>query len=363
MVRFHQHYHPEGAFTDWQDDHPAGHAIVATIAELHLDATVLPILCDILNPTSPGTSCNLASVASWADSIRDKLPWSAPMHYVNADDNDDHPPQVCKFPGPKGFQGGKNVNVLGAVRNNTDILAQWVQDGSDLDDPTASDALKFLIHFVGDMHQPFHTVARLQGANGISVKWGTEKTSEHNSPWLFVEHDLISEVEFHAMWDGDVVKRAISTTPSKWTKPLAAEIEKHLHGNQYDPLIRKVLVDGINKTWVGEVNSWIKCPTIDSLSHGGPDEQIVLRSQWRASDTDDGSVCPWYWAAPIHNLTCEWIWPKEVDEGKPLVQLDVDWYGGKVTKEWVVERFLTMGGLRLAAILNLIFAHAPGSDV
>ena len=171
-----------------QGDHPAGHAIVATIAKLHLDSTVLPTLCSILNPTDPGAPCNLASVASWADTIKHKKPWSATMHYANADAADDHPPQVCQFPGPKGFQGEKNVNGLGAIRNNTDILGRWVQEGSDLDDPTASDALKFLIHFVGDMHQPFHTVARLKGANGISVKWGTHKTSEYARFWLFVEY-------------------------------------------------------------------------------------------------------------------------------------------------------------------------------
>jgi len=175
MVRLHQNHCPGGAFA-YQGDHPVGHAVVATIAELHLDSTVLPTLCSLLNPTSPGTSCSLASVASWADTIKDKKPWSAAMHYVNA--FDDHPPDLCLFPGTKGWQGDKNVNVLGAVRNNTDILGRWVQEGSNPDDPIASDALKFLIHFVGDMHQPFHTVGRLQGANGIIVKWGTEKTSE-----------------------------------------------------------------------------------------------------------------------------------------------------------------------------------------
>ena len=352
MVRSHQHRSQVGAFAD-QGNHPTGHAIVATVAELHLDPTVLPTLCSILN-SGPGTSCNLASVASWADVVRSKYPWSAPMHYVNA--VGDNPPQSCSF-GPKGWEGAKNANVLGAIRNNTDLLVRWVQEGSDLNDPIAADALKYLIHFAGDMHMPFHTVGRLQGANGVIVKWGTKKPSEYACGAY--GQDLTFEIEFHAMWDGDLVTRAIDTTPSKWSTPLTPEVERHLHGNHYDPLIRKVLVDGIGKTWAGEADSWIKCPTTGStLSHGGdPQEQIVLQSQWAASDTDDGSVCPFYWAAPIHNLTCDWIWPKQVDENKPPVQLDVDWYGGKITREWVVERFLTMAGLRLAAVLNLIFAR------
>jgi len=175
MVRSHRHRCQEGAFAE-QGDNPTGHAIVATIAELHLDSTVLPTLCSILNPDSPGTPCTLASVASWADTIKNKKPWSASMHFVNA--LDDFPPKTCLFPGPKGWQGPKNVNVLGAIRNNTNILGHWVQGGSNLEDTVAADALKFLIHFVGDMHMPFHTVYRLRGANDIDVKWGSKTTSE-----------------------------------------------------------------------------------------------------------------------------------------------------------------------------------------
>jgi hypothetical protein len=161
------------AFAD-QDDCPAGHAIVATIAELHLEPTVLPTLCSILNSNNLGKSCSLASVASWADQYKSKMKWSAEMHYVNA--VADHPPQLCTFPGAKGWEGAKDVNVLGAIRNTTNLLGQWVEKGSDLDDPVASEALKFLIHFVGDLHQPFHTVARARGANDVYVKWDGKKS-------------------------------------------------------------------------------------------------------------------------------------------------------------------------------------------
>lgn len=165
------------------------------------------------------------------------------------------------------------------------------------------------------------------------------------------------------MWDTNIVERAIETTPSEWEQALDPAIESHLHGDTYDPLIRKVLVEGIDKTWAGEVGSWIQCPTTGPPpSRGGDsDDQIILQSQWQASDTDDGSICPWYWASPIHQLTCDWIWPKELDNPPynrpqgPLLELDTDEYGGKITQEWVVEKLLTMAGLRLASILNLIF--------
>ena len=152
-----------------------GHAIVATIAEIYLEPTVLPTLCSILN--EDGESCSLASVASWADQIRNKMKWSAPLHY--AEGIADHPPQHCLFPGAKGWDGKSGANVLAAIRNTTDLLSKWVQEGSDTSDPVANEALKFLVHFAGDSHQPFHLVARERGANGVHVKWKNRKVSKY----------------------------------------------------------------------------------------------------------------------------------------------------------------------------------------
>ena len=170
------------------------------------------------------------------------------------------------------------------------------------------------------------------------------------------------------MWDDNVVERAIESTPSEWDQALGPEIENHLHGDEYDPLIRKVLVQGINQTWAGEVDSWIQCPpTSASSPHGGDsdDQTVLLQPQLQASDTgtDNDAVCPWHWATPIHQLTCDWVWPKELEEPPydeprgPLLELDTDEYAGKITEGLVVEKLLTMAGLRLASILNLIFAQ------
>jgi hypothetical protein len=144
---------------------------------VYLEPKVLPTLCSILD--SPD-SCSLASVASWADKIKNKMRWSAALHYVNP--VTDHPPQLCTFPGNKGWEGGKGNNVLAAIRNTTNLLGQWVQQGSDPSDPVASEALKFLIHFVGDAHMPFHLTGREKGANGVHVKFGNRKVSKYPPP-------------------------------------------------------------------------------------------------------------------------------------------------------------------------------------
>jgi len=333
-----------------------GHAIVATIAQLRLNDGILPTICQILNLP---TSCRLASVASWADQVKHTRHWTKPMHHVKP--LGDNPPKSCPFPADsKEWEGKEGANVLSAIRTNTNILRQF-QNGNPLGVPReVSEALKFLIHFVGDMHQPFHTVTRLDGGTKAYVEWRNRITSKSSGPWLFVEHDLIFEVDLHALWDGDLVEEAIGATPEKWGERLSErnDIESHLRGKHYDPLIRMIQVEYIEKAWASEVESWTECSTTKPLSHGGGiDEQVVLQSKWQASDTDDGSVCPWYWAAPIHKSTCEGIWPKEFDESKPLVQLDVDEYVGKIAKEMVVEKLLTKGGVRLAAVLNFVFAQ------
>ena len=163
------------------------------------------------------------------------------------------------------------------------------------------------------------------------------------------------------MWDDDIVERAIETIPSEWNRPLSSEIERHLHGDSYDRLIRKIIIEGINGTWAEKVESWIQCPTVSSSSLG--DGQTILQPQWETGDTDDNYVCPWYWASLLHQSLCDWAWPKQLDEPPyderpgPLLQLDTDEYAGKISREWVVEKLLAKGGLRLASILNLIFAQ------
>ena len=177
------------------------------------------------------------------------------------------------------------------------------------------------------------------------------------------------------MWDGLVVAKAIRTTPSNYTNPIPNhEMEKHLQGAIYDPLIRKIVIDGIGGKWRDEVNSWLECPgqqDPEPLSLWQQTKQLVVGGTWKPSDTDDEIVCPYHWATPIHEMNCEWIWPKEMDEppyggppskfggrppSHPYLELDTPEYGGKIAREWVLERLFAMAGIRLAAILNYLFA-------
>jgi len=133
---------------------------------MYLHPSVLPKLCDILDFTSTNPNepqCHLAPIAAWADRIRWKERWSAPLHYVGG--VGDHPSETCLFPGPNGWAGHKDMNVLGALRNDTGILEEW--EGGD--DERSNSALKFLVHFLGDMHMPLHLTGRDRGGNSVQV--------------------------------------------------------------------------------------------------------------------------------------------------------------------------------------------------
>ena len=147
-----------------------GHEIVATIAQMYLHPTVLPTLCGILNETL----CHLAPISTWADENKPHIPWSAALHFVGAIDS--HPPDNCAYPGPNGWAGTKEINVLDGIKNVTGLLADWVNH--DADDATASEALKFLVHFLGDMHQPLHLTGYDRGGNLAKVTWDGNLTSK-----------------------------------------------------------------------------------------------------------------------------------------------------------------------------------------
>lgn len=100
-----------------------------------------------------------------------------PLHYVNA--VDDYPSTTCAFPGPQGWQGRTHINVLNGIRNTTTVLQDFAPASGEPVPAYVQDALKFLIHFIGDMHQPLHLTGRNRGGNGDKVAFDGRSTSTY----------------------------------------------------------------------------------------------------------------------------------------------------------------------------------------
>ncbi|KAF9235605.1 phospholipase C/P1 nuclease domain-containing protein [Melanogaster broomeanus] len=359
-----------------------GHEVVATIAEMHLHPSVMPKLCVILDKPS---DCFLAPVATWADTIRRvaKYRWTAPLHYIGA--VGDYPSSVCAFPGTKGWEGRTHINVLNSIRNTTNVLQEYEQlrkAGAEDVEGYVQDALKFLIHFMGDMHMPLHLTGRNRGGNSDKVCFDGRSTN------------------LHSLWDGLLIAQRLRTLPSNYTEPLPiSEVEYYLRDTIYDPYIRRLVWEGLLGKWEDEIDSWLDCPSPESFREEPTSawQRILSRMKGTSSSgdgglgVDDANLCPYNWAKPIHQLNCEIVFPKALDELRynqisPVdpehqghvcdeshideydasfalqarkcnyFELDTPEYSGVIKDEWIIEKLLTQGGVRLAAVLNWVFA-------
>lgn len=152
--------------TRWWD---LGHRIVARLADLRLTPHTRDAVREILD----GQSMDDASV--WADDIKNYRHDADPLHYVNIPVKTTiyRPSQHC----PKG------LCIIAAIEHDRRVLA----------DPRAhrddkAEALRFLIHFMADLHQPLHDADNAdRGGNQRLVN--------------FLGHDT----NLHKVWDGELI--------------------------------------------------------------------------------------------------------------------------------------------------------------
>jgi hypothetical protein len=156
-----------------------GHRVVATIAERHLLPVTRFRIRELIGPYP------LAQVANWADSYRGtpEGAHTAPWHYVNV-----RPGQEYVDP-----PGDAPQNIIQAMRLQERIL----RDISHSRDERAM-ALKFLVHFIADIHQPLHAgLASDRGGNLVRVQWFGDPTNLH-TVWdtRLLEHQQLSYTEY-----------------------------------------------------------------------------------------------------------------------------------------------------------------------
>ena len=167
---------------------PEGHSIVAEIAQRRLSPAAAALVANLL-----GSGHSLASIASWADDIRDERPETFNWHFV------DIPINVPAYNSERDCVANKKsgdciVPELARVQNDLSCAA----------DDKKVEALKFAVHFLGDIHQPLHTVDELTGGNEIKVDvfmrglTCTAKCEPRHVP-----------SNFHAAWDSDLIKAAV----------------------------------------------------------------------------------------------------------------------------------------------------------
>jgi hypothetical protein len=139
-----------------------GHRVVGRIAERHLAAETAREVAGLLGPE------RLAYVGTWADDIRSDPAWAKAetWHYVTI-------PAGVSYADSKKNEAG---DALEAIARFERVLA----------DRTASraarqEAIKWLVHLVGDLHQPMHVGQRDdRGGNEVVVLWFGDPSNLHS---------------------------------------------------------------------------------------------------------------------------------------------------------------------------------------
>ncbi|KAL4892358.1 nuclease PA3 [Aspergillus ambiguus] len=157
-----------------------GHATVAYVAQHYLSSSTAAWAQDILNDSS---TSYLANIASWADQYRatDAGAWSAPFHFIDAEDD---PPSSCNVDYDRDC--GSSGCSVSAVANYT----QRAADGRLTTDHVA-EALKFLVHIIGDITQPLHDEAYEVGGNNIDVTFNGYSDNLHSDWDTYMPEQLV----------------------------------------------------------------------------------------------------------------------------------------------------------------------------
>jgi hypothetical protein len=156
---------------------PEGHAIVADIAEAHLSAAALS---EVKNLLALEGHENLDEISSWADQTPPKTPANALWHYVDIPLHEPH------------YQADRDCQRDACVVKKLGEYALLLADKSK-DKQSRLEALKWLTHFTGDIHQPLHAENNAdQGGNQVKLSYFGKHTN------------------LHSIWDGAILEQALN---------------------------------------------------------------------------------------------------------------------------------------------------------
>ncbi|KAJ7968482.1 Endonuclease [Quillaja saponaria] len=171
-----------------------GHYAICKIAEKYLTEDSLAAVKQLLPESAEG---DLAVVCPWADEVRFHYHWSSALHYV------DTPDFKCNYKYCRDCHdtyGHKDRCVTGAIYNYTMQLASSYEDIKSESKYNLTEALMFLSHFVGDVHQPLHVgFTGDLGGNTIVVRWYRRKTNLHH-----VWDTMIIDSALKTFYDSDL---------------------------------------------------------------------------------------------------------------------------------------------------------------
>lgn len=168
-----------------------GHMMAAYIAQGRLNAharrEASKLLAVPLEPNSAWEkSKDFVHASVWADDVKhsEEYAFSAELHYIDQPFSPDHTP-LPNLPNPS--------NIVKALDDYTQVLK------TSKNQTKQAEALRFIIHFVGDIHQPLHCATRVTKNRHGGDRGGND--------FALIERGTAGhthKTNLHSYWDGGI---------------------------------------------------------------------------------------------------------------------------------------------------------------
>lgn len=288
-----------------------GHSIIAAVAQSRLTPAALKGALALLALEDPPMH-NLSAISSWADVVTHTkaFSWTEPLHFTNVQDAS----PACLINGNKGGYGnctfdysrdcvdrdGKNLGFCnaGAIANFSSQLRAGVKAGRT--DNQTRQALKFVVHFVGDIMQPLHC-GMLADHGGVFINV-VYPVKGQGSDW-----------NLHNVWDFGLIVNAEGVEGNY--APLVADIGTQLQSGPWKAEAPTWADNSDPKAWVQE-----SLNTATRFAYDFANGTAIRRTHGRQDHVVLGSALEKYMAR-----------------------------GG------VIEEQMARAGVRLAALLNTVW--------
>jgi S1/P1 Nuclease len=319
----------------WGDD---GHQTVGRIASLRVKPHTAWRIARILKPGE-----TLANISTWADSVKERMGTTDPDPDTNAflqdiahnEKNrewhyDDLPLGCTSYQTCNGFTPDNDVIHM------INICIRTLQGRPNPNQPLSErNALRLLVHFIGDMHQPLHIGSGYIDAHGpnstILLATNPAVIRRRNLPndrggnQLIIDND---RKRLHGYWDFDLVRSLMTVT----NKPTSDALGSFL---------RQTVPAAATWNPHGPINSWAAQWATDSLnqSRANAYRSIRIVRQRTVPVLRDGE--------PL------------IRNGQPVMETIYDITRPakyETLNRAVVRRQLAKAGFRLAKLLDAIYA-------
>jgi|ERR1043166_920181 hypothetical protein len=328
---------PVGSALGWGDD---GHQTVGKIASLRIKPKTAQKIAQILNPGE-----TLANIASWADTVKERMGKTDPDPDTNAFLQDiahneknrewhyDDIPLNCK-----NYQACPDFTPDNDIVHMLNVCIRTLQGHPDPDHPLSQrNALKLLVHFLGDMHQPLHIgcgYTDVKGPHGtIVIARDPKKIKQENIPsdnganQLIINHD---KKRLHSFWDFDLVTSLMKVTDKKSPETLGPFLNATMHPkSSWNP-------KGPISTWGAQ---WATDSVRQSRDHAY--KGLVLTAQRTMTITNRNGQPVMRNGQPVTEVVYDTTLPANYET---------------LNRE-VARQQLAKGGYRLAKLLDAIFAN------